>query len=296
MALKDDFVKGRALRSISAAWLNGVAKALNSLSIRFDINAKLPRIEKPPMPAGRSGWTIVLPPYPEAGEGGTTAQSAPQPWEVVKDGDTWKVTTPQWVLKGGEVVEKSTSELAVDASKPILRAKVEAYYSWHDGQLDSLNTSYTWELVDAYTAEEEDVPIYIQGVDDETQSSSGKYYFYTKIGEFTTETSGEGDEAVTSVTGFVQNHLGEISLGLPARIFTVVPGRVVIDFEGKRLWQQWNAVYYWPDTRGLDLRPVGYIGDASADEAATDYAMQLDLVDHVEDHVDGTLTVEGEEA
>lgn len=70
MAFKDDFIKGRALRSISAAWLNGIAKALNSLSIRFDPNAKVPRIEKPPMPAGRSGWAIVLPPYPEGGEGG----------------------------------------------------------------------------------------------------------------------------------------------------------------------------------------------------------------------------------
>lgn len=71
MAFKDDFIRGRALRSISAAWLNGIANALNSLSIRFDPHAVNPRIEKPPMPDDRAGWTIVLPPYPTGGgEGG----------------------------------------------------------------------------------------------------------------------------------------------------------------------------------------------------------------------------------
>lgn len=293
MAFKDDFIKGRALRSISAAWLNGIAKALNSLSIRFDPNAKVPRIEKPPMPAGRSGWAIVLPPYPKVSEGESSEQSSvPLPWQVVQEGSSWKLTTPRWNVGHGEFVERETQQLTPDASKPILRAKAEVRCRCENGLVDVVNSRFTWEFVDQHTAEEEDEPVYLRGISDEAASSNGTYFLYKTIGEFSTETSGEGDAAVTNITGFAQQHLGDIVLNLPRLIFRVVPGRVILDFENKRMYQQWNAVYCWPDVRGYDPRPIRYAGLATLDDwSDSGSASSIEIIDHVEDHVDGVLTL-----
>lgn len=60
MPLKDDYRSGQPLAAIRAAWLNAVAKALNTLTIAFTDDS-LPSIEKPPHPSTRTPWRILIP-------------------------------------------------------------------------------------------------------------------------------------------------------------------------------------------------------------------------------------------
>lgn len=298
MAFKEDFIQGRALRSISAAWLNGIAKALNSLSIRFDPNAKQPRIEKPPMPSGRSGWAIVLPPYPSGGDeggGGSTAEAAPKEWTVVKDDSgNYQLTTPAWYTTKGEKVSLDTATLEPDASKPVLRAKAKVVYNSLDLHYLPLISEYTYELIDAHAAEEASIAI-VPASPSAYPGTDGVYYIYTQIGEFTTETTGEGEDAETTITGFVQAHDGPIPLSLPNRIGAYIPGPLICDIIIKKaIYQCWNVSYNWPDARKLDSTPV-YGPDAYDDDGSllsnAEYASYIELVQHAEDHSDGVLTI-----
>lgn len=60
MPLKDDYRSGQPLAAIRAAWLNAVAKALNTLTIAYTDDT-LPSLEKPPHPSTRSPWRILIP-------------------------------------------------------------------------------------------------------------------------------------------------------------------------------------------------------------------------------------------
>lgn len=118
MALKDDFVRGRALRSITAAWLNGVARALNSLTVRFDKSAISPRVEKPPLPVGRSAWTIVLPKYPEPPEP-CGPFWLPGPIEFVEqDGSVY--LGQRWWKMAGTKLECPEDGIPVDNTYPVM--------------------------------------------------------------------------------------------------------------------------------------------------------------------------------
>lgn len=76
--LDDNFERGRPLASLSARWLNEVARILNHLRITLT-DDDLPSIEKPAHTSAAAPWTIRIPrgnggnaSDPEHGGGGTT--------------------------------------------------------------------------------------------------------------------------------------------------------------------------------------------------------------------------------
>lgn len=113
--LDDNFKRGRPLASLSARWLNEVARILNHLRITLT-DDDLPSIEKPAHTSAAAPWTIRIPRY-----GGAKAPDDPESGGSGSGGGGGGTTTPvtftlpstvRW--EGMRLMER---EMAFDGSK-----------------------------------------------------------------------------------------------------------------------------------------------------------------------------------
>lgn len=188
-----------------------------------------------------------------------TAQEIPEveiptcAWRVVKDGESWKVLRPAWVVGSTTHTLPDQTLTGIIEGGTMVYARAKLVYSHTDfalvGPTESTTDGNKTQFSVATSAEGEtpkSTQIVISGTGTKTD---GKYYIDIPIGMFIEQNS----EIV-----FQQRHEGAVFLDAPPRICELYPSSANIEApttgvdSGKKfLTHKWWAYYNYPDTRGF---------------------------------------------
>lgn len=212
--LKDDYRKGQPLHAIRAEWLNGVARALNTLEVEVDPNIQIPAIDKPARPTPRNPWRIRI---PQSGAA-QAAAGEPAAWMVRKaspgssssggKGGGWQVFSPLWCVGRETLLPDGMGRGWNDLPGGADAGTLYAALTWNGTAAtdDDGDETVTWTpgkpiLTTSLNDIPEDAPADRYG--------GGRRSVIVEIGNFEdAESAGDDEDAATD--DFRQAHLGVI--------------------------------------------------------------------------------------